>query len=230
MPQTEFGRRSNGSPATSERFAPFHLVGVSTLLMAVAACGSSQECGGVGLVAGVGVYVVHEGYGDLARASVELCAKGKCVKDRLPDEDITSVNLPLPDDVGPDIGTVRLRITRPGADKPLVDPSAEKKLLHQSDGCGGAYNGGLASTKEEGLTAKIPKNVSAAWHKQVMERATADPASSAPSTADNRLWRGVAVLGTVGGDHHRPGDPVVGPGPRPGENSSAATLMWHENL
>ncbi|WP_181805223.1 hypothetical protein [Streptomyces shenzhenensis] len=150
--------------------------------MTVSACGSSQACGGVGVVAGVGVYVVHEGYGDLAGASVELCAKGKCVKDRLRDEEITSVNLPLPDDVGPDIGTVRLRITDPGAGKPLVDASAEKKLTHQSDGCGGgAYNGALAFTKEEGLTATVPKNVSAAWHKQLMERATAEPASSASS-------------------------------------------------
>lgn len=161
---------------------PRVLVGVSTLLMTVSACGSSQACGGVGVVAGVGVYVVHEGYGGLAGGSVELCAKGKCVKDRLPDEDITIVNLPLPDDVGPDIGTVRLRITRPGADKPLVDASAEKKLTHQSDGCGGgAYNGALAFTKEEGLTAKVPKSVSAAWYEQVMERATAEPTSSASS-------------------------------------------------
>lgn len=161
---------------------PRVLVGVSTLLMAISACGSSQACGGVGVVAGVGVYVVHEGYGDLAGASVELCAKGECVKDRLPDEDITSVNLPLPDDVGPDIGTVRLRITRQGADKPLIDVSTEKKLTFQSDDCGGGvYNGGLAFTKENGLTAKIPKSVSAAWHKQVMERATAEPASSESS-------------------------------------------------
>ncbi|WOX16226.1 hypothetical protein [Streptomyces sp. N50] len=158
---------------------PRVLVGVSTLLMAVSACSSSQACDGAGVVAGVGVYVVHEGYGDLAGASVELCAKGKCVKDQLPDEDITSVNLPLPDGVGPDIGTVRLRITRPGADKPLIDASAKKSLTHQSDGCGGgSYNGALAFTKEEGLTAKVPKGVSVAWHKQVMERATAEPTSS----------------------------------------------------
>lgn len=158
---------------------PRVLVGVSTLLMAVAACGSSQPCGGVGVVAGVGVYVVHEGYGDLAGASVELCAKGECVKDRLPDEEITSVNLPLPDDVGPGVGAVRLRITHPGADKPLIDASTEKKLTRQSDDCGGgAYNGALAFTKEEGLTAKVPKNVSVAWHKQVMARATAEPSPS----------------------------------------------------
>ncbi|WP_316784864.1 hypothetical protein [Streptomyces sasae] len=89
---------------------------------------------------------------------MELCAKGKCVKDRLPDEDITIVNLPPPNDVGPDIGTVRLRITRPGA-----------------------CNGALAFIKEEGLTAKVPKSVSVAWHKQAMERATAEPTSSASS-------------------------------------------------
>ncbi|MEU5094555.1 hypothetical protein [Streptomyces sp. NPDC020996] len=159
---------------------PHVLVGVSTLLMAVSACGSSQPCAGVGVVGGVGVFVVHEGYGDLAGASVELCAQGKCVKGRLPDEDISKVNLNLPDDVGPDIGTVRLRITRPGAGKPLVDASAEKKLTHQSDGCGGgAYSGALAFTKEGGLTAKVPKSVGVAWHEQVMERATAEPTSSA---------------------------------------------------
>ncbi|MGH1554646.1 hypothetical protein ACRAWF_30160 [Streptomyces sp. L7] len=48
-----------------------------------------------------------------------------------------------------------------------------------SDGCGGgSYNGALAFTKEEGLTAKVPKGASVAWHKQVMERATAEPTSS----------------------------------------------------
>ncbi|MFF4059354.1 hypothetical protein ACFYZ8_21790 [Streptomyces sp. NPDC001668] len=156
---------------------PRVLVGVSTLLMAMSACGSSPACGGVGVVAGVGVYVVHEGHGDLAGAWAELCAKGECVKDRLPDEDITSVDLPLPDDVGPDIGSVRLRITRQGADRPLIDVSAEKRLTHQSDGCGGGvYNGSLAFTMEEGLTAEVPQSVAVAWHRQVMDRATAEGA------------------------------------------------------
>ncbi|MFF7644226.1 hypothetical protein [Streptomyces canus] len=161
---------------------PRVLVGVSTLLMAVSACGSPQACGGVGVVAKVGVYFAQESYGDLAGASVRLCANGRCVEHRLRNETVSSITLRLPDDIGPDLGTVRFQVTRKGGNEPLIDASAEKKLTFQSDECGGGvYNEGLAFTKENGLTAKIPKSVSAAWHKQVMERATAEPASSESS-------------------------------------------------
>jgi hypothetical protein len=159
---------------------PGVFVGVSTLLMAVSACGSSQACGGVGVVAAVRVYFAQEGYGDLAGASVRLCANGKCVEHRLRNEAISSVTLRLPDDIGSDLGTVRFQVTRKGGNEPLIDASAEKKLTFQSDECGGGvYNGGLAFTKENGLTAKIPESVSAAWHRQIMERAHAEPVSAA---------------------------------------------------
>ncbi|MGW7243133.1 hypothetical protein [Streptomyces sp. NPDC054804] len=47
---------------------------------------------------------------------------------------------------------------------PEIDASADVKLYHQSDGCGGgAYNRGLAFPKEGGLTTKIPESVRAAW-------------------------------------------------------------------
>ncbi|MFE4961511.1 hypothetical protein [Streptomyces sp. NPDC056660] len=144
------------------------LGGVAALLAGVTGCADTGACAGVGVVAQVGVYFAHEGYGDLAGASVRLCAHGTCVEDRVRNESVTSINLPLPDDIGPDLGTVRLRVTREGSTEPLVDASARKKLGFQSDGCGGGgYSGALAFTKESGLTPTVPKTVSDAWFKQV---------------------------------------------------------------
>ncbi|MEV5846770.1 hypothetical protein AB0M32_32880 [Streptomyces sp. NPDC051985] len=92
----------------------------------------------------------------LVGTAVRLCAHDRCVEDRIPAEDVTSVNLPLPDGIGPDLGTVRFRVTREGSTEPFIDASTDKRLSHQSDGCGGgAYNGALAFTKESGLTGSV---------------------------------------------------------------------------
>ncbi|MFD3581647.1 hypothetical protein [Streptomyces sp. NPDC058683] len=152
------------------------LGGVAALLAGVTGCADTTACAGVGVVAQVGVFFAQEGYGDLAGASVRLCANGTCVEDRLRKESVSLVTLPLPDDIGPDLGTVRFRVTRRGSTEPLVDASARKKLDFQSDECGGGvYNGGLAFTKETGLTTEIPKSVSKARLQQIMDRATAAP-------------------------------------------------------
>ncbi|MFJ3795501.1 hypothetical protein ACIPSJ_04370 [Streptomyces sp. NPDC090088] len=148
--------------------------GAVALLVGLSGCaGSAEPCAGVGVVTQVGVFFAQDGYDGLAGASVRLCAHGRCVEDRIPAEDVTSVNLPLPDDIGPDLGTVRFRVTRKGSTKPFIDASTDKRLSHQSDGCGGgAYNGALAFTKEGGLTATVPKSVSDAWIKQVRTAAS----------------------------------------------------------
>ncbi|MFD8724871.1 hypothetical protein ACFV2H_44735 [Streptomyces sp. NPDC059629] len=39
--------------------------------------------------------------------------------------------------MGPDLGTVRFRVTRKGSTEPFIGASTDKKLGHQSDGCGG---------------------------------------------------------------------------------------------
>ncbi|MFF7474966.1 hypothetical protein [Streptomyces sp. NPDC008092] len=150
------------------------LGGAFALLAALSGCaGNAVPCAGVGVVAHVDVLLAQDGYDGLAGASVRLCAHDRCVEDRIPAEDVTSVSLPLPDDIGPDLGTVRFQVTRKGSTKPLIDASADKRLSHQSDGCGGgAYNGALAFTKEDGLTATIPKAVSDAWAKQIRTAAS----------------------------------------------------------
>jgi hypothetical protein len=147
------------------------LVGVAALLAAASACTyTSPPCAGVGVVAGVGLMFLQEGYGDLAGASYELCARGKCAKGELRQEAITHVSLGLPDDVDPDSGTVRFRVTPKGSTSPEIDASADVRLTLQSDGCGGgAYNRGLAFTKSGGLTTKIPPSVSAAWREHIDE-------------------------------------------------------------
>ncbi|MFG2379459.1 hypothetical protein [Streptomyces avermitilis] len=146
------------------------LVCVSALLAGVSACASPRPCAGVGVESGVGVMFLREGYGDLAGASYELCARGRCAKGELRQEDLTRVHLGLPDDVDPDGGTVRFRVTRKGGTSPVIDASADVRLTRQSDGCGGgAYNRGLAFTKKGGLTTKIPRSVTAAWREQVRE-------------------------------------------------------------
>ena len=140
------------------------LIGVSALLAAASGCADSRICAGVGVVSGIGVMFLHQGYDRLAGASYELCTRGECVKGALQEGDITKVNLPLPDDVDPSAAPAHFRVTREGATAPVVDAAVDVKLAFQSDGCGGgAYNGGLAFTRETGLTTKIPANVSAAW-------------------------------------------------------------------
>ncbi|MFF4540017.1 hypothetical protein [Streptomyces aureus] len=124
----------------------------------------------------------RQGFGDLTGALVELCTRGECTKDRLLDQDITSIRLPLSDDVDPAPGPVRLRVTRENEDRPVIDVSADVRLTFQSDGCdGGAHNRGLAFTKDGGLTTKIPTFLQKAWAEQVRSRATAVPAPSASS-------------------------------------------------
>ncbi|MFI0966503.1 hypothetical protein ACH4S8_34690 [Streptomyces sp. NPDC021080] len=137
---------------------------VSAVAVSASACSSPKPCAGVGVTSQVVVMFLRQGYTDLAGASYELCAGDTCVKDKLEREDITRVNLPLPDDVGPDVGTVRFRVTPKGSSSPEIDASSDARLTLQSDGCGGgAYNEGLAFTKEGGLTTKIPPSVTAAW-------------------------------------------------------------------
>ncbi|KUM86440.1 hypothetical protein AQI94_21930 [Streptomyces pseudovenezuelae] len=137
---------------------------VSVVAVTASACSSSKPCAGVGVTSQIGVMFLQQGYTDLAGASYELCAGGKCVKDKLEQEDITRINLPLPDDVDADLGTVRFRVTPKGSGSPEIDASSDVKLTRQSDGCGGgAYSRGLAFTKDGGLTTKIPSRVTAAW-------------------------------------------------------------------
>ena len=153
------------------------LAAVSVVAMTASACSSSKPCAGVGVTSQVGVMFLQRGYTDLVGASYELCAGGKCVKDHLERGDITRISLPLPDDVDPNLGTVRLRVTPKGSTHPEIDASSDVKLTRQSDGCGGGvYSEGLAFTKEEGLTTKIPPSVSAAWHKHL--KSLASPSES----------------------------------------------------
>ncbi|MEU6373731.1 hypothetical protein [Streptomyces sp. NPDC046909] len=145
-------------------------------LAALSGCAGSLPCAGVGVVSQVGVYVVQDGYGGLAGASYELCSRGECVKGVFEEEGVSQVHLPLPDDVGPGSGPVRLRVTRAGAGTPLVDDSVDVKLLHQSDGCGGGgYSRGLALTAKDGLLPSVPKEIGKAWYRQLKAEATADP-------------------------------------------------------
>ncbi|MFJ8537076.1 hypothetical protein [Streptomyces sp. NPDC093591] len=155
---------------------------VAALLAAVTAvtgCSAPKACAGVGVASGVGVMFPHEGYAGLAGASYELCARGACAKGELKQEEITRVNLPLPDEVDPDTGPVRFRVIRENDTSPLIDASTDVELTHQSDGCGGgAYNRGLAFTKEGGLTAKIPAKVTQAWRAQFASLASPSESSS----------------------------------------------------
>ncbi|MGW3915472.1 hypothetical protein ACWEBX_28705 [Streptomyces sp. NPDC005070] len=124
----------------------------------------------------------HQGYGDLTGALVELCTRGECTKDRLRNEDITNLHLPLSGDVDPDSGPIRLRVTRRDEAQPVINVSADVRLTFQSDGCdGGAHNRGLAFTKEGGLTTKIPTVLQRAWSQQVRSQATTMPDPSASS-------------------------------------------------
>ncbi|MER6472881.1 hypothetical protein [Streptomyces collinus] len=149
------------------------LAAVSAVVVTMSACSGSKPCAGVGVTSQIGVTFLQRGYTDLAGASYELCAGGRCVKDQLEREDITRISLRLPDDVGPDLGTVRFRVTPAGGDHPEIDASTDVKLTRQSDGCGGgAYSEGLAFTKEGGLTRKIPSSVSAAWRKHLKSLAS----------------------------------------------------------
>lgn len=156
--------------------------GVAALIAALSGCADMETCPGVGVVSQVGVYVVQDGYADLAGASWELCTRGRCVKGEFEQEAVTDVNLVLPDDVDPDTAQVRFRVTRTGAAKPLIDDSVDVKLLHQSDNCGGGgYTRGLAYTKEDGLLPSVPEKVLAAWLEQHESEATAEPGSPASS-------------------------------------------------
>ncbi|MEU6667004.1 hypothetical protein [Streptomyces sp. NPDC046727] len=162
----------------SDGRAGFLAVGTA-LLAASSGCADTNICAGWDVVPGVGVMFDRAGYGDLQGASYELCARGECTEGRLRQERITHVNLPLPDDVDPDAGPVRFRVTREGAARPVVDASADVRLTHESDGCGGgAYTRGLAFTREGGLTTKVPKSLSDAWMRQVRSEATSDPEPS----------------------------------------------------
>lgn len=151
---------------------------VSVVAVTASACGSSEPCAGVGVTSYVGVMFLQRGYPDLAGASYELCAAGQCVKDKLPQEDITRVSLPLPDDVDADLGTVRFRVTPKGGGAPEIDASSDVQLTRQSDGCGGgAYNRALAFTKEGGLTTTIPSSVTAAWRDHITSLASPSASS-----------------------------------------------------
>lgn len=151
---------------------------VSAVAMTASACSSSPElCGGVGVTSRVGVIFLQHGYKDLEGASYKLCAGGRCVKGHLEQADITQLSLPLPDDVDPDLGAVRFRVTPKGSGSPEIDASTDVKLTRQSDGCGGgAYNRGLAFTKAGGLTTKIPPSVSVAWRDHI--KSLASPSES----------------------------------------------------
>ncbi|PKW11934.1 hypothetical protein SAMN05428944_0830 [Streptomyces sp. 1222.5] len=153
------------------RLAVFAIV--SVLATTTSACSSAKPCAGVGVTSQIGVMFLQRGYTDLAGATYELCAGGRCVRDHLEQEDITHVTLRLPDDVGPDLGTVRFRVTPRGSNHPEIDASSDVELIRRSDGCGGgAYSQGLAFTREGGLTTKIPPGVSAAWHKHIKSLAS----------------------------------------------------------
>ncbi|MET8811386.1 hypothetical protein ABZW47_05225 [Streptomyces sp. NPDC004549] len=150
------------------------VLGVLVLLVAATGCARGEACAGWGTVAGVGVMFRQAGHGDLTGAVAELCARGECVRSRLREEEITRVNLRLPEDVDPDAGTVRLRVTPAGAARPVIDASATVPLTLQSDGCGGgSCNRGLALTGDGVLTTKIPRSLAEDWSAQIRGRATA---------------------------------------------------------
>ncbi|MGW1727817.1 hypothetical protein ACWCQK_33495 [Streptomyces sp. NPDC002306] len=156
--------------------------GVAALVAALSGCADVEACPGVGVVSQVGVYVVQDGYDDLAGASWELCTRGRCVKGEFEQEAVTDASLALPDGVDPDTAPVRFRVTRAGAARPFIDDSVDVRLLHQSDNCGGGgYARGLAYTKEDGLLPSVPEKVWAAWLEQHDFVATAEPGSPASS-------------------------------------------------
>ncbi|MDX3615693.1 hypothetical protein [Streptomyces europaeiscabiei] len=158
------------------------LGGAAALLVGLSGCVDSSTCAGIDVVSQVGVYVVQDGYGDLAGATYELCTRGECAKGELEQTGIANVTVGLPDDVDPDTAPVRLRVTRAGAAKPFIDDSVDVKLAHQSDGCGGGgYSQGLAYTKEDGLLPNVPKEIGKAWVQQRTAEATADPSPTASS-------------------------------------------------
>ncbi|WP_060886122.1 hypothetical protein [Streptomyces caniscabiei] len=158
------------------------LSGVAALLVGLSGCVDSSICAGLDVVSQVGVYVVQDGYSDLAGATYELCTRGECAKGELKERGIAHVTVELPDDVGPDTAPVRLRVTRAGAARPFIDDSVDVKLIHHSDGCGGGgYSQGLAYTKEDGLLPNVPKGIGEAWVQQRTAEATADPSPTASS-------------------------------------------------
>ncbi|MFF0777696.1 hypothetical protein [Streptomyces sp. NPDC003720] len=153
------------------------IVSAVTVTVTGSACGGSEPCAGVGVTSQVGVMFLQRAYTDLAGASYELCAGGRCVRDTLEPGDITRLSLRLPDDVGPDLGAVRFRVTPKGGGSPEIDESVDVKLTRQSDGCGGgAYSKGLAFTRQGGLTTKVPPVVTAAWRDHL--RSLASPSAS----------------------------------------------------
>ncbi|WP_319114946.1 hypothetical protein [Streptomyces caniscabiei] len=131
------------------------------------------------MVSQVGVYVVQDGYSDLAGATYELCTRGECAKGELKERGIAHVTVGLPDDVDPDIAPVCLRVTRAGAAKPFIDDSVDVKLIHTSDGCGGGYSQGLAYSEEDGLLPNVPKGIGKAWAQHRTAEATAGPSPTA---------------------------------------------------
>ncbi len=158
------------------------LGGVAALLVGLSGCADSSTCAGVEVVSQVGVYVVQDGFGDLAGATYELCTRGECAKGEMQQQGISNLAVGLPDDVDPDTAPVRLRVTRAGAAKPFIDDSVDAKLVHQSDGCGGGgYSQALAYTKEDGLLPNVPKEIGKAWVEQRTAEATADPSPTASS-------------------------------------------------
>ncbi|MGW5371631.1 hypothetical protein ACWER6_30285 [Streptomyces sp. NPDC004009] len=158
---------------------PTVLAAVSVVAMTASACSSPKPCAGVGVTSQIGVIFLRRGYTDLAGASYELCAGGRCGKGHLAQEDITRISLRLPDDVDEHLGTVRFRVTPEGSNHPEIDSSTDVKLTRQPDGCGGgAYSEGLALTEEGGLTTKIPPGVRAAWRKHLESLASPSESSS----------------------------------------------------
>lgn len=154
------------------------LAAVSVVAMTASACSSPKPCAGVGVTSQIGVMFLQRGYTDLAGASYELCAGGRCGKGHLAQEDITRISLRLPDDVDEHLGTVRFRVTPKGSNHPEIDSSTDVRLTRQPDGCGGgAYSEGLAFTKEGGLTTKIPPSVRAAWRKHLESLASPSESS-----------------------------------------------------
>jgi hypothetical protein len=149
------------------------LLGAAALLAAAPGCASPEPCAGVGVTSGVAVMFQREGSGAPAGASYELCTRGECVKGVLPEEDVTRLNLRLPDDVDPDRSPVRLRVRREDGGDPVVDASLDVKLERQSDGCGGgAWNRGLSYTEAGGLVPEIPRKLHEAWLRQLDRRGT----------------------------------------------------------
>jgi hypothetical protein len=106
---------------------------------------------------------------------------------KLPREGISKLDLSLPDDVDPGTAPVRFRGTRNGAAGPVIDATADVRLVRRSDGCGGGgYSRGLAFTRGGGLTTRIPPGLWEAWGK----RDEQPPATASPSTGRKGRGRG----------------------------------------